>query len=121
MPSTWEWLAIGVGLVVLVWLTLRVKAWFHDDDASTDPTVDLLADLQEMRREGGLSEEEFRLINTQLIGGQMKGKSPASKSAKPAGSNELAATVDADKTPDQTSLQGRSDLPDMEGLGKDVG
>jgi len=121
MPSRWEWLAIGVGLAVLVWLTFRVKAWFHDDDASTDPAVDLLVDLQELRREGGLSEEEFRLINTQLIGGQTWGRTHSRRSAKPAGSIELAATDDAEQTPDQTSLQGRSDLPDMDGLGKDVG
>ncbi|MBI1347698.1 hypothetical protein GC163_15595 [bacterium] len=103
MLSTWEWLAVGVGLVVLIWLTFRVKAWFHDDDASTDPAVNLLVDLHELRREGGLSEEEFRLINTQLMGGKTWGKSPSRTSAKPAGSNELAATDHADESPQEPS------------------
>jgi hypothetical protein len=85
LPGPWELAAIGVGLVALLWLTFRVRAYFRDDDAGSGHASDLLTDLSEMHRQGGLSEEEFRWIKTRLVRGSAKDQSPPPPPAKPAG------------------------------------
>jgi hypothetical protein len=94
LPSGWELVGIGIGLVVLIWLTFRVKAFFHDDDAGSGRTSDLLSDVRELRREGGLSEEEFRLIKTRLVRGPASGQRPLNGSANPAGMDDLPSDAD---------------------------
>ncbi len=69
IPGLWELAAYAIAVAVLVWLTLRIRAWFREDDAGTGRNNDLLTDIRELHRQGGLSDEEFRLIKTQLVGG----------------------------------------------------
>lgn len=52
---------------VAVWLILRIRARFRDND---DPTADdhqLLLRVGDLRREGDLSDEEYRSIKGRLI------------------------------------------------------
>ncbi len=65
-PGMLEFMGMAVGVIVLIWVTLRVKAWFHDDAARDENPVHLLSELEEMRREGGLTDEEFRLIKSRI-------------------------------------------------------
>lgn len=65
-PGFVEFAGIAVGVIVLIWVTLRIKAWFRDDEARDENPVHLLSELEEMRREDGLTDEEFRLIKTRL-------------------------------------------------------
>lgn len=65
-PGAVEFLAMSIGVFVLIWVTLRVKAWFRDDTARDENPVHLLSELEEMRGEDGLTEEEFRLIKSRL-------------------------------------------------------
>ncbi len=66
VPGLWELALIGGGVIVLIWVTLRVKAIFRDDAARDENPVHLLSELEEMRREDGLTDEEFRLIKSRL-------------------------------------------------------
>lgn len=65
-PGALEFVGMSIGVIVLIWVTLRVKAWFRDDAARDENPVHLLSELEEMRREGGLTDEEFRLIKSRL-------------------------------------------------------
>ncbi len=65
-PGALEFLGMSVGVIVLIWVTLRIKAWFRDDEARDENPVHLLSELEEMRREDGLTDEEFRLIKSRL-------------------------------------------------------
>ncbi len=65
-PGTIEFVGMSVGVIVLIWVTLRIKAWFRDDEARDENPVHLLSELEEMRREDGLTDEEFRLIKSRL-------------------------------------------------------
>lgn len=67
LPNGWDLVWMGVGVLFLVWLTFRVRAWFRDDDAGSGHATDLLTDMRELHRQGGLSEEEFRLIKSRLV------------------------------------------------------
>jgi hypothetical protein len=65
--SWYWWLALFVIVAVAAWLLFRIRARYRDHE---DPAADhrqLLMQMGEMHREGGLSEEEFRSIKSRLI------------------------------------------------------
>ncbi len=68
LQATWcWWLILFVILAVAAWLLSRIRARFRDHE---DPAADnrqLLMQVGEMHRQGGLSEEEFRSIKSRLI------------------------------------------------------
>lgn len=85
--APWQW-----GLVVLVgsigvWAMFRLRAWFREDDGRADDHLEMLTQFRDLHRQGGISEDEYRLIKSQLVAGhasQMQSgrrPSPAAKSA----------------------------------------
>lgn len=85
-PGFYELLAIGVGVIVLIWTTLRIKAYIRDEAARDENPVHLLSQLEEMRREDGLTDEEFRLIKSRLAKAVVANVGPR-QTAKTAGDN----------------------------------
>ncbi len=71
LPGLVETAGIAVGLVLLLWGTLRLRAWFRDSAARDESPAVLLSEMHELHREGGLSEEEFRLIKSRLAQAMM--------------------------------------------------
>lgn len=60
-------LAVVLALGVLVWLVVWIRAWFTGDD---DPAVgdhELLASIRDLRREGDLTDDEYRSIKSCLV------------------------------------------------------
>ena len=54
-------------LGALVWLILQFRQWFRDDsEGLTVDTGELLTNLKEIHRQGGLSDEEYRSIQSRL-------------------------------------------------------
>jgi len=113
---------VTITLVILglLWLTLLVKAWFRDDDAHADRPGDLLMEMRELHREGGLSEEEFRLIKSRLVsaaaGGPGSSRQKSASTGTPGADGAVAGSPGAtDET--APSLQGRSDQPGQEAAG----
>jgi hypothetical protein len=68
LQASWlEWLGLIVAVGVAVWLIFRIRAWFRDGE---DPAADdhgMLMQITELRRQGGLSDEEFRSIKGRLV------------------------------------------------------
>ena len=60
-------LGLTVAIVVLVWSWYQIRAWCWDGD---DPAADagaFLTALRESTREGDVSKEEFRSIQSRLV------------------------------------------------------
>lgn len=120
-PGVRETVGLVLGFAALLWLTFRVRAWLREDDARADHSVDLLTDMRELHREGGLSDEEFRLIRTRLVAAAGGGTDSLRRNAgvvPPA--NAGATTGTATTGPEirsAPSLQGRSDRPGPEVTG----
>lgn len=105
-PGMLEFAGMAVGLIVLIWVTLRVKAWFHEDAARDENPVHLLSELEEMRREDGLTEEEFRLIKSRLAKAVVASVT-TQQSAKTAGKQRPTTTVTSPR-PATSPLHGGS-------------
>ena len=120
VPGLGETVVITLVILGLLWLTFLVKAWFRDDDAHADRPGDLLMEMRELHREGGLSEEEFRLIKSRLVSAAAGGpgslrQNSASKGMPAAGGTVAGSPGATDET--APSLQGRSDQPGQEAAG----
>lgn len=116
LPDFFDLVWIAVGVSVLIWVTFRIRAWFREGDASAGHNTNLLFDLRELHRQGGLSDEEFRLIKSQLAGNGGGEKHPRKPQAK-AADEERSSSANSAGVPvtDDASLQGRSDLPCQDG------
>ena len=64
----WEYGFAATGLIVLIWAIVRVTSRVNED---VDPAVsdqEMLNSISELRREGDLTEDEYRSIKSQLMG-----------------------------------------------------
>lgn len=123
-PGLYELLAIGVGVIVLIWTTLRIKAWFRDDEARDENPVHLLSELEEMRREDGLTDEEFRLIKSRLakavvanVGARQSAKTAGGMRGKPLMTSTPAATEPLHGGSGKTETHGTESSPPGNDLG----
>lgn len=86
--SSWQFVALGVVIVVAVWLIVRVRAWSRDGEDPAAAEHQMLSHLAELRREGNLSEEEYRSIKGRLarkIEGSVRPQSGSAPSNRPEG------------------------------------
>ena len=68
--SWYEWLALVAtffSVVVLIWLVIRVKTWYREDEDPAAQDHEMLVQFRDLHRQGDLSEEEFRSIKGRLI------------------------------------------------------
>jgi len=64
--SPWQW-AILIGAVfVAIWLIVRLRSYFREDADSADGSLEMLTQFRALHQEGGLSDDEFRLIRSRL-------------------------------------------------------
>ena len=64
--SAWTFVGLGVFVVVAVWLVVRIRAWSRDGEDPAAADHRMLSHLAELRREGNISEEEYRSIKGRL-------------------------------------------------------
>lgn len=62
-----EWTILIVCVGVLVWLVVRVRSWFREDEDPTASAHEMLLQFRDLRRQGDLSEEEYRSIKNRLV------------------------------------------------------
>ena len=80
-----EWLSFIATILVIaaiIWSIVRVRAWFRDDVGADESDEQLLIQMMEMRREGELSEEEYRSIKHRLAA-RLRSTSPAALQDQP--------------------------------------
>lgn len=117
LPNFWQTLLVVLGLVVLIWLILRIKAWMREDSTGSDCAIDLIGDLQEMHRQGGLTEEEYRLIKTRLAQAAL-GKSPSPRTGGVTDKQTMLQTTARAAAATQTTMpQGQPASSNQEPVG----
>jgi hypothetical protein len=62
------WLGLFALLAVSAWLVVRIRARFRDRDDPMEGGHQMLMQMGELHREGGLSDEEYRSIKSKLSG-----------------------------------------------------
>jgi hypothetical protein len=69
MQVSWmAWFGLFALLAVAAWLVLRIRARFRDRDDPTEGDHQMLMQMGELHRQGGLSDEEYRSIRSKLSG-----------------------------------------------------
>lgn len=71
-PKQWTMATIVVAVFAVcigLWSIFQLRAWFREDAGHADDNLKLLTQFRDLHREGGLSEDEYRLIKGRLVGG----------------------------------------------------
>ncbi len=68
----WQFLFATLCLVVLIWSIVRFISRVHEDVDPAEIDQDMLNSISELRREGDLTEDEYRSIKSQLMGRMSK-------------------------------------------------
>lgn len=66
--SWWHFLIALLCLVVLVWSIVRLVSRVNEDVDPAESDQEMLSAISELRREGDLTEDEYRSIKSQLMG-----------------------------------------------------
>ena len=90
---TWSQFLFATGcLVVLIWSIVRFVSRVHEDVDPAESDQDMLIAISELRRQGDLSEDEYRSIKCQLLArmstsfqNSSKENRPNSEAGRPAG------------------------------------
>ena len=62
----WQWCLVIVAVTVAIWLIVRLRSFFRENADDADQTLEMLTQFRELHHEGGLSDDEFRLIRSRL-------------------------------------------------------
>ncbi len=93
----WQFLFAAVCLVVLIWSIVRFISRVHEDVDPAETDQDMLNSISELRREGDLTEDEYRSIKSQLMGRMSNAISSKPKSTLPtsavARKNQAASAI----------------------------
>ena len=84
--STWEFVGLAVVILVAIWLIVRIRSWSRDGEDPAAADHQMLSHLADLRREGNLSDEEYRSIKGRLarkIEGSVRPQSEAQPAPKP--------------------------------------
>ncbi len=109
--SSWLLSLAGlVGLIVLIWLVVRLIARVNEDSDPAEADRDMLLTLDELRREGDLTQEEFRSIKSRLI--QRMSTSDEPFSGKPHSANSAESVQRPIQKTDETQPAKLKPSPD---------
>ena len=68
-PKEWlQFVGALAGIIVLVWLIVRMRLWFREDEGPAADVNEMLLQFRDLHRQGDLSDEEFRSIKSRLLG-----------------------------------------------------
>jgi len=64
--TPWHWGLVIATLTLAIWLFGRLRSYFREDADDADQTVEMLTQFRDLHQQGGLSNDEFRLIRSRL-------------------------------------------------------
>ena len=62
----WQWGLVVLGIFAATWLIILIRAYFREDADDAEETLEMLTQFRDLHRQGGLSDDEFRLIRSRL-------------------------------------------------------
>ncbi|MBM4074396.1 MAG: hypothetical protein FJ267_01975 [Planctomycetes bacterium] len=92
---------VVVCIAILVWFVYRIQAWFHEDSGRAEDGLEMLTQFRDLQRQGELTDEEYRLIKSQVIALNEAKTSkipPLRQQAKPAAAGDLTNECDESNT-----------------------
>lgn len=102
-------LAGGVFVGVVVLVTMKLRAWFREDSDREGERDRMLLQMHDLKRQGGLTEDEYRSIRGRLAA------KPAASSPNGTESVESAGTAPLTPESNQTDSEPRNGLADETG------
>jgi hypothetical protein len=64
--TPWQWALSIVVVSLAIWLIVWLRSYFREDTDDADETLEMLTQFRDLHQEGGLSDDEFRLIRSRL-------------------------------------------------------
>ena len=64
--TPWQWAFAIVIVSVAIWTIVWLRSYFREDADDADETLEMLTQFNDLHQEGGLSDDEFRLIRSRL-------------------------------------------------------
>ncbi len=64
--TPWQWGIVVATVSAAIWLIIWLKSHFREDADDADETLEMLTQFRDLHQEGGLSDDEFRLIRSRL-------------------------------------------------------
>ena len=61
-----QWAFVIVTISFAIWMIVWLRSYFREDADDADETLEMLTQFRELHQEGGLSDDEFRLIRSRL-------------------------------------------------------
>lgn len=61
-------IGLGFALVILAVAVHRIRRWYREDTGPADSSDEILERMADLHRQGQLSDEEFRSINSRFEG-----------------------------------------------------
>lgn len=99
----WQFLFAAACLMVLIWSIVRFVSSIHEDVDPAESDQDMLIAISELRRQGDLSEDEYRSIKGQLLARMSTSFQNSSKENLP---NTEAGQSAGEIVPDLSPKQG---------------
>ena len=62
----WHWGLVIAAVTLTIWLIGRLRSHFREDADDADQTLEMLSQFRNLHQQGGLSNDEFRLIRSRL-------------------------------------------------------
>lgn len=91
------WCGIALFAIgLLIWAVLQIRSWFFDSDESEVPAEEMITQFRQLKRQGELTDEEFRLISQRLSGAPV----PSVTTEKPSAQPVPPPSVDPDESID---------------------
>ncbi len=64
--TVWQWCVVILVVSSAIWLIVWLRSYFREDADDADQTMEMLTQFRDLHQEGGLSDDEFRLIRSRL-------------------------------------------------------
>lgn len=64
--TLWQWIFVIVTISIAIWTIVWIRSFFREDADDADETLEMLTQFRDLHQEGGLSDDEFRLIRSRL-------------------------------------------------------
>ena len=64
--SLWQWMFVIGTIGIAIWTIVWIRSYFREDADDADETLEMLTQFRDLHQEGGLSDDEFRLIRSRL-------------------------------------------------------
>jgi len=84
-------LSIGVLVGIGLWL----RSWYREDAGTAEDAHDLLIQFKELKRQGDLTEDEYRSIRSRLTGDRADSSANATDGSAKSGSTDFDGKQDA--------------------------